>query len=103
MEVIDVTTPALRACADRLAAVARRLLGMPPGRLSVTAPGWAASGASAELADAAWSALDRCGTGVAAAAAGLARAATAYEAVDRSAATRLRHLTGAPGVKRAWP
>ncbi|GAB7040602.1 MULTISPECIES: type VII secretion target [Catenuloplanes] len=95
MEAIDVTTPALRACADRLAAVARRLLGMPPGRLSVTAPGWASTGASADLADAAWSALDRCGTGVAAAASALARAATAYEAVDQSTAARLRRLNGA--------
>ncbi|MDP9799202.1 hypothetical protein J2S43_007714 [Catenuloplanes nepalensis] len=92
MEAIDVTTPALRACADRLAAVARRLLGMPPGRLSVTAPGWAAGVAITDLADAAWSVLDRCGTGVAAAAAALGRAATAYEAVDESAAHRLRRL-----------
>lgn len=95
MEAIDVTTPALRACADRLAAVARRLLGMPPGRLSVTAPGWAAGPAVTDLADAAWSALDRCGTGVAATAAALERAATAYEAVDEAAAARLRRVRGA--------
>ncbi|MDR7279408.1 hypothetical protein [Catenuloplanes atrovinosus] len=94
MEAIDVTTPALRSCADRLAAVARRLLGMPPGRLSVAAPGWAAATAVADLADAAWSALDRCGTGVAATAAALDRATTAYEAVDEAAATRLHRLRG---------
>jgi hypothetical protein len=92
MEAIDVTTPALRACADRLAAVARRLLGMPPGRLSVTAPGWAAPPAVIDLADAAWAALDRCGAGVAATATALSRAATAYEAADEAAADRFRRL-----------
>ncbi|WP_157241265.1 hypothetical protein [Catenuloplanes japonicus] len=94
MEAIDVTTPALRACADRLAAVARRLLGMPPGRLPVTAPGWAVATAVTDLADAAWSALDRCGTGVAATASALSRAATAYEATDDAAAARFRRLRG---------
>ncbi|MFI5846001.1 hypothetical protein ACIA8K_40485 [Catenuloplanes sp. NPDC051500] len=94
MDVIDVTTPALRACADRLAAVARRLLGMPPGPLPVTAPGWASATAVTDLADAAWSALDRCGAGVAATATALGRAATAYETADDAAAARFRRGPG---------
>jgi hypothetical protein len=94
MEAIDVTTPALRACADRLAAVARRLLGRPPGPLPVTAPGWAAATAVTDLAGATWSALDRCGAGVAATATALGRAATAYDAADDAAAARFRRVSG---------